>query len=235
MSRFTYRVELAYDGSAFCGFARQPGSKTVEGALVDALRSLVPELTRVSVGGRTDRGVHATGQVVSFWSRVELDPDEVAAAIDESQPSDWAVREVRLVPRWFHASFSARERRYVYLSADEGDVPIDRLDRMLGALVGRRCFGAFARDTARGAPTVRNLREARARHAGDGQIRMDFAADGYLRRQIRVLVATALREAHAGAPEDVLVRIADSGDRRRTAPPADPGGLTLTRVSYEPR
>jgi tRNA pseudouridine38-40 synthase len=234
MDRFTYRATLAYRGSAFAGFARQPGLTTVEGTVVAALAPLVPALAGLSVGGRTDRGVHATGQVISFWSRQPLDVEAIEAAIDAAAPGDLAALEVRLVSRRFHAQHSARMRRYAYFLIDGGRYDASRLDRMLVPLIGRRDFGAFARDTYPGAKTERRLIEARAQRIAPDQLRLEFAADGFLRRQIRVMVGTLLREADAGGEEQVMLRIAETRDRRATGHPADPDGLVLTYVGYEP-
>ena len=104
---------------------------------------------------------------------------------------------------------------------------------MLQALRGRRDFYAFARDTPRGARTTRSLSHAEVR-AEQGALRFDLEADGFLRRQVRVLVSTALREAQLEAPDDILVRLAASMDRRATAPAAPPEHLTLVAVRYDP-
>lgn len=234
MTRVTYRLELAYDGAAFRGYARQPGLRTVEGALADALAEFLPDRPGLPCGGRTDRGVHATAQVVSFWSRGSLPIADVAARIEAAGAGDLVVQDLRVVPRWFHARYSASQRRYVYLH-DDPSVDVARLDRLLGALVGLLCFSAFARDTPPGANTRRALDLATARRSDGGRIRFDFAARSFLRRQVRVLVATALREAIAGADDHSLVQIAATGDRRASAHPAEPGGLYLSKIAYAPR
>src|SRR5688572_19548755 len=82
--RQTYRVTLAYEGAPFTGFARQAGKRTVESVLVASLQPLVPELEVVAVGGRTDSGVSASGQVISFWSRAQLDRSVISDAIDRA-------------------------------------------------------------------------------------------------------------------------------------------------------
>jgi tRNA pseudouridine(38-40) synthase len=236
VKRRTFRIGLAYDGAAFAGFQKQPGIQTVEGTLIEALRPILPSLKGLAVGGRTDRGVHATGQVASFWTLRPLDPGEVAARISAAMPGALEATEVRLVPPSFHAQFSAVGRRYVYQF--EGQLDPRRLRRLLQPLLGTRSFTAFARDTPPGTTTVRRLLEADVRAVdvdGRSMLRFDFAATGFLRRQIRVMVATAVREAEAAAPDDALLRMCDAGDRRATAWPAPPEGLTLTRIAYEPR
>lgn len=233
MARVTYRATIAYDGSAFAGFSRQKDQRTVEGTLLDALRTLMPEITTVACGGRTDKGVHATGQVISFWSRGPLDLDALFTVLDRSAPNALAVRDLRVVPRRFHASFSATARSYSYFHRDDGQADVDALDALVDRLVGRRCFSAFARDTPKGRSTVRRLLSARVRRWGPDLVRFDLRAEGFLRRQVRVTVATALREAALGAPADRLAELALRADRRATAPAIDGGGLYLVGVDYD--
>ena len=232
----TYRVLLAYDGRAFAGFARQPGQHTVEAVLRAVLRQVAPDFKAFAVAGRTDRGVSAVGQVVSFRSGTPNLVSHLHRAIDEVDPGKLACLEVQVVPRWFHAQHSAVSRTYVYFT-DSFDPALDvaRLDRLLGALIGTRCFSAFARDTPPGASTIRRLMDAQARTTTlDTRkgVRFEFTANAFLRRQVRIMVSTGLREAMADAPDDRLVELAETGDRRLTAPAADPFGLTLVHVGY---
>lgn len=231
----TYRATIAYEGRAFGGYARQLDLDTVEAALLEALGLVLPAAPTIAVAGRTDRGVSATGQVVSFRAGGRGLGPQIQEAIDRVRPETLTCLEVREVDRRFHAQYSARARRYVYLHPEPPGLDLPRLDRMLEALQGRRCFGAFARDTPPGQSTVRSLREARARREqvdGQAMIRFDLLADAFLRRMVRVLVATAIREAVAGAADEALVVLAAAGDRRGTALPAPAEGLTLSRVIY---
>jgi tRNA pseudouridine(38-40) synthase len=115
---------------------------------------------------------------------------------------------------------------------DAGEHDAALLDELLRNLRGRRCFSAFARDTPPGQTTVRHLLDASARRDTLDVIRFDFVASGFLRKQVRVMVATALREASQGAAGDRLAELAASGQRRATARPADPGGLYLAGIDY---
>ncbi|MCK6547902.1 hypothetical protein L6R52_18770 [Myxococcota bacterium] len=237
MKRCTYRVELAYDGTAFAGFAHVPGERTVWSTLRAALGPVAPGFAKLAAAGRTDRGVSATGQVISFISRDPVDVDVIRRAIDDAPPGAIAALDVRRVSDKFHAQFSASTRRYVYLLPDDPDVDVARLDRMLCALLGRRSFRAFSRNTPPDKKTEKTLLDARARRVStdDGpKLRVELAGDAFLRKQVRVLVATAVREAKSGGDDDVLVRIAEARDKRETALPAPAEGLYLVRVGYEP-
>src|SRR5689334_19445803 len=145
MDRHTYRIEIAYRGFGFVGFKRQVGERTVESQLVAALAPLVPDLPKLAAGGRTDKGVSATGQVISFWSRPRLALDRIAQAIDEAAPGEIFALDVREVSRSFHAQFSAKSRRYLFVWPGDADLA-PAIDRMLCVLIGRRSFHAFARD-----------------------------------------------------------------------------------------
>lgn len=231
----TYRLVLAYDGAAFWGFARQPDRTTVEGALRAALGTLPCEVRALAVAGRTDRGVSADGQVVSFRLRPPQPEADVAAAVDAAAPEALQILSTDRVPRAFHAAFGATRRRYAYLWPDDGTLPAATLDQLVGALVGRRDFTAYARDTPAGQSTVRRLEHASVRpghHGARPVLVFRFVADAFLRRQVRVMVATAVREARRGAPADALVRLAETRDRTATAPAADPIPLRLVGVDY---
>lgn len=184
--------------------------------------------------------------MVSFHTRSTVEERRLRAALEtlippRRAPSPFAeleealgdralvVRASAAVPRSFHASFSATARRYRYHLAQA----VDRaaLAAMLGALRGERCFSAFARDTPAGARTVKHLYEARVVADGTSTV-VELAASGFLRRQVRVLIATALRELARGAGPEALVDLARRGVRSETAPPAAADRLCLAGVDY---
>ena len=234
----TYRVTLGYDGAQFHGYAIQPDVTTVERVLRRALRPFAGDRKlALAVGGRTDRGVHAVRQVVSFKLPRSMPTAELFLALNRCHPGLW-IDEVRAVPKWFHAHFCARARHYVYLAPDDGSACPIRMQRQLDALAGRRCFYAFARDTPGGQPTLRRLSVATVRPVtfnGQSRLRFDFCADAFLRRMVRVLVSTTLATGRHDAPPDALVRLAERRDRRATGWPAPPEHLYLASVDYDPR
>lgn len=232
-----YAVVLAYDGTSFAGFARQPGQRTVEACLRAKLSPVVPGLRRWAVAGRTDRGVSATGQVLSFRADEGALAERIAQAVDTAAPGDLVCLGAEEAARGFHAQFWAIERRYLYLHpASPQELALaPRLDRLLAHLEGRRCFVAFSRETPPGKVTVRHLRRASCTTGvvgGQAALRFELCADGFLRRMVRVVVATALEAAKAALPDETLARIAASGDRARTATPAPPEPLRLAEVRY---
>jgi tRNA pseudouridine38-40 synthase len=107
MRRHTYRVEIAYDGTAFAGFAHVPGQRTVWSTLRGALIRVVPGFNKLDAAGRTDKGVSAIGQVISFIASEPAALDAIARAIDEAAPGALAALDVRQVSNSFHAQFTA--------------------------------------------------------------------------------------------------------------------------------
>src|SRR5688572_26261179 len=106
----TLRLTLEYDGSGFRGWARQPGERTVEGTLREALDAVFPEWSRLAVAGRTDTGVHATGQVASLEVAGGPPVERLSAALSAALPEDVAVVGAEVAPEGFHARFSATAR-----------------------------------------------------------------------------------------------------------------------------
>lgn len=235
--RRNFRLEIAYDGSGFIGWQQQPDGRTVEGVLVEALKPLVPGLRGLLVGGRTDRGVHASGQVASFWTYQRPDPLEIQEALNTAAPGEIYCADVRPVSRRFHARFSAKSRAYAYLHDDGGELDVDRLNRMLAPIMGLHDYFAFSRSTPVGASTVRRIYDARARRirldGGGPGLAFLFSGNGFIRHQIRVMVATLLREARLDRDDEIMLRLLSQRERMETAEPAPPDGLILTKIGYD--
>ncbi|MEM7675440.1 MAG: hypothetical protein AAF449_05495, partial [Myxococcota bacterium] len=186
-----------------------------------------------AVGGRTDKGVHATGQVISF-RLPPTSPSVIKAAIEAAHPAIW-VQSVKIVPSWFNARACARSRAYVYLMPSKPGLDVAPLQRQLDALCGRRCFFAFSRGTPKGQNTRRRLLRAVVRSTiVDEQpyLQFELEADRFLRRMVRLIVATAVANAANG--DRSLVEIARRQDRAATAAAAPPEGLYLRWVRYDP-
>ena len=233
------RLTLEYDGTGFHGWARQPGLRTVEGALRDALDAVFPRWDRLAVAGRTDTGVHATGQVASLEVEGGPPAERAADALTAALPEDVAVLESVPAPDDFHARFSARSRSYRYRILTGRRSPlearrafwwprhadVDALQEAAAALVGEHDFRAFTPTETQHDVFLRNVLAAEWMREGD---RLDFTitADSFLRHMVRTLVGTMLER-----PDRVGAAL-DGADRSEAGLTAPPWGLYLERVGY---
>jgi len=236
------RLTLEYDGGAFHGWARQPDQRTVEGVLRDALDVIYPRgWNDLAVAGRTDTGVHATGQVASVLVTAGAPAAKAAEALNTALPPDVSVLAVEDAPEGFHARFSATARSYRYIvlnrparSALEArrslwwprPVELERLNACASHLPGEHEFTAFTPAESQHEVFVRIVREAAWERRGD-HLHFTVTADSFLRHMVRTLVGTMLQSS----PER-FVRLLDARPRSEGGATAPPWGLYLERVEY---
>lgn len=241
----TYRIDLAYDGSGFHGYAKQPNVRTVQSELEAALFKLTG-VVETTVAGRTDRGVHARAQVVSFESDDDIDTDRVFRSLNRQLAPEIAVSRVAAAPEGFNARFSATSRAYTYLVLNrvvpdpflaktswhyETPLDLDRMNQGMSHLVGEHDFAAFCRK-AGVRSTVRRLDSTRWADQGDGLLAFDVAASSFCHQMVRSLVAVAVEvgrgRLNPGQVQDILA----SQDRHQAKGAAPAHGLTLVAVNY---
>jgi tRNA pseudouridine38-40 synthase len=223
----------------------QANAPTVQGEIERALATICGEQVRIALAGRTDAGVHATGQVCSFRSATELDPATIRRGVDALLPADIAVRDVAEADEGFHARFSATGRTYEYRIRRgahreplerhrEHWVPqaldVDAMERATAALVGRHDFVAFATGSPTG-HTMRTVRRAEWRREGT-LLRFEVEADGFLRGMVRAIVGTLLWVGTGHTRAEQVGAILASRDRAQAGPNAPAAGLCLVAVSY---
>lgn len=244
------RIDLAYDGTEFHGWAAQPGLRTVQGTLEEWIGKVLrlggpPSLV---VAGRTDAGVHARGQVC----HVDLDLDEDPSATLQHRlrrvlPEDLAIRRVSPAPEGFDARFSAIWRRYCYRLSDGAPDPLLRghvtpvkqpvdvgaLDAAAGLLIGLRDFAAFCKPRD-GATTIRDLRELSATRRPDGTVEIHLLADAFCHSMVRSLVGALTAVADGRRTLAWLEEVAASSVRHGEVHVMPARGLTLEEVGYPP-
>lgn len=256
------RIDLAYDGTEFSGWAAQPGRRTVEGELCRGLATVLRSEgdVRVAVAGRTDAGVHARGQVAHAdidpvaWAQLPgrsgLDPAEAARTrLRGVLPPDIVVRSVVPAPPGFDARFSALRRRYLYRITDDPSMvdPLRRRDTVVvrqrldvavmdeasTALLGLHDFGAFCRKRE-GATTVRTLLEFSWRRARDGVVEGTVVADAFCHSMVRALVGSVVPVGEGRLDKVVPRAVLGAAVRDSRVKVMPPHGLSLEEVVYPP-
>ena len=244
------KLTVEYDGTDFCGYQAQgKGERTVQSVLAEALATLSPreELTLYGAG-RTDTGVHALGQVVSFQTESGLPIDRWAIALNSLLPPDISIARAEEASEGFHARFSARQRHYRYLiwtrrtrSAVWGryslhyrrPLEIVTMREAAKLLIGTHDFASYARGGGNpGMTTVRDLRRLSVHRFSNGLL-ISATATGFLRTMVRNLAGALITVGAGDLPPEALTEILNLRDRSRNPiPPAAPHGLCLLRVDY---
>lgn len=242
------RLELAYDGTDFAGWQKQPGQRTVQGVLETELTRISgDESVTVRGAGRTDAGVHARCQVADCEVNGRMDDEQLAHTLRSVLPPDLRPLLIRTVPGSFHSRRSARSKSYRY-SIDRsraGDPFVARyalhhprgldfaaMRRGLAMLPGKRDWSGFTAAACEIENRVRTLEEASLELPDSETAWLNFRADGFLTYMVRNLVGTLLEIGRGRMPEKRILEILDSGDRSLAGPTAAARGLCLQQVNY---
>ena len=239
------RLTLAYDGAEFRGWAKNAGQRTVEGVLSGALSRALGNDPKLSVAGRTDAGVHARGQVVSFVADDDVDLERLQRSVNGMLAPEIVANEVRRAPEGFNARFSATAREYRY-RIDTGPWPdpfearfvlhrpgglaVARMRQAARPLLGEHDFASFCRRPQSGG-TVRRLERLSIASDGD-RVEITALANAFLHQMVRALAGTLVAVGDGRIEPTEVARILAAGDRARTPQMAPAHGLTLERVVY---
>jgi len=249
VSRTIYLL-AAYDGTEFHGWQRQPGMRTVQGVLEDALRRVLRHDVALVGCGRTDAGVHAAGHVSSFATTASIETSKLRHAIGSRLPTDLAVLEAREVHPDFHATQSAVSKLYRYRIHHGQRRPVERdrqryayhcwhaLDELRMAAAARHFVGlldfcAMTPVQNRRETTVRRVLRCDVARHGD-EVRIDVEGDGFLYHQVRTMAGTLIDVARGINHPDDVPEVLASRDRSRAGPTAPAHGLCLRWVRYPP-
>jgi tRNA pseudouridine38-40 synthase len=238
---------VEYEGTGFAGWAAQPERRTVEGVLSEALSTVLRQPVKMSVAGRTDAGVHASGQVVSFEADTELRPALISYKTTAVLPKDVALRRCVAVREDFDARRDARSRTYEYrIVNDEIRSPLERhhagyapqrldlelLPEAASLVEGTHDFRAFTPQKSYHVRFERIVTGSRWTRQGD-LLRYRITADSFLYGMVRTLIGTMIEVAGGRRDLTEFARLL-SGGRRSEAGPAVPSkGLTLVGVGYD--
>ncbi len=243
------RLLIGYDGTGFRGFAAQPDQRTVEGVLTKALNQVLHGEIAITCSGRTDAGVHAWGQVVSFEATPGLEPERLQISLNGMLGPEIVIREAELVAPGFSARRSATWRRYRYtiVSRPFPDPflaryawwvrqPLDLSTLRLAAdpFVGRRDFSSFCRPpTIGGKSLVRRVYDSGWTDLGDGVLRYEVRASSFCWQMVRSMVGTMVDVGMGKRAPGDMMGILARRDRSAAGEPAPPHGLCLWDVGYE--
>jgi tRNA pseudouridine38-40 synthase len=257
------RLDFAYDGTDFAGWAAQPGLRTVEGELSAALTTILrcPEPVRLTVAGRTDAGVHARGQVAHAdvdpraWSQLpgrsgRVPADAALSRLNGVLPADIVMRSVTPAPAGFDARFSATRRRYLYRLCDRPERldPLRRRDTVVvrrpldveamhaasQRLLGLKDFAAFCKKRD-GATTIRTLLDYSWTRDDEGVLRGTVVADAFCHSMVRSLVGAVVPVGEGRRPETWPAEVLGAALRDPRVVVMPPHGLSLEEVSYPPQ
>lgn len=240
-----YQLILAYDGTELQGFQRQGSKRTVQGEVEQALRHLNWSGTTLLAAGRTDSGVHASGQVIAFDLDWKHSPEELGKALNATLPADLAVKAVRVVREDFHPRYDALSRTYRYriFSQPERDPlseryawrvwpPLDceRLQAAAEKLIGTHDFAAFGSPMRSGGSTIRTVLEAFWEQQA-GFMQFEITANAFLYRMVRKVV---FEQVQVGLGRLDLATFTQGVEAAQPLTPglAPPTGLSLVRVKY---
>lgn len=242
----TFKATLAYDGTNYAGWQMQAGPETLQGVLEEALRPIEDRRIVVHAAGRTDAGVHAAGQVVSFSLESSISAEALGRALNVRLPVDVRVMRVEEAAADFNARFHARHKTYHYaifngqvvpppLSRYVWHVPApldhDLMQQAAALIVGEHDFAAFQ---AAGGSVITTRRAIITSHVTrqDHTVVYQVTGTGFLRHMVRNIVGTLVDVGRGRRPVDDMRRVLASCDRANASATAPPQGLTLWSVDY---
>ncbi len=242
----TVKLVVAYDGTRYAGWQRQPHRPSVQETLEQAVARVTGSVSRVVGAGRTDAGVHALAQVAHFRTSSQLPADRFVGALNHYLPPDIAVRRSEDAPEHFHARRDARWRAYRYLVWNrpgrnpflrdhallwEGNLDVARMQAAAQLLQGRHDFAAFCVAGSSPRTTVCTVYRLRVFRRGPFVV-VDVVADRFLRHMVRMLVGTLLEVGSAKRSAEQLGEVLRARNSQQAGPVVAPSGLYLLGVGY---
>ena len=241
-----YKLTVAYDGTRFFGWERQPDVDTIQGKLESVLAELTGAAVDVIGAGRTDAGVHARAMTASAVLDTDKAPEEIRDYLNRYLPDAIAVREVKPCAERFHARYNALGKTYRYTCFDGPVKPVfdrryvtvldyapdvERMRRAAEYLQGEHDFASFCGNPRMKKSTVRTVDAIHIERRRDRVI-FTFHGNGFLQNMVRILVGTLLEVGRGYWEPEHVREILEAKDRRQAGPTAPPEGLCLMKVDY---
>jgi tRNA pseudouridine38-40 synthase len=241
------KLTLCYDGTQFHGWQRQPGLRTVQQCVEEAIGQLTGNPTNATASSRTDAGVHALGQVAHFLTDSQHSVEVFIRALNALLPRDIRVLDAVDKPQAFHATLDARSKRYRYV-VDNGrfaspfqlryswhvHTPLDEAAMARGGeyLLGRHDFHSFETEWPNRTSSVRTILDVSVERRDD-VVHFEVEADGFLYNMVRSIVGTLTLVGAGKRPESWVGEVLAAEDRTQAGPTAPPQGLFLVRVNHD--
>ena len=241
------RIDLAYDGTNFSGWAIQPDRRTVQACIEEAISKIARVNVETIVAGRTDAGVHATGQVIHVDVPEEMGIDDLGYKLNRILDEDVRINGIEIAPPAFHARFSALRRYYEYRILDENKViqpmarlntaswyrplDMDLMNRASALLLGTHNYAAFCK-YREGATTIRTLETYQWRRDGEGVLVADVVADAFCYSMVRNLVGAIVCVADGRKDPEWITTLLEDKERVSDSLVFPARGLTLYKVDY---
>ena len=241
------RLDISYDGTNFSGWAIQPDRRTVQQSVEEAIRTVSQARAETIVAGRTDAGVHATGQVIHVDVPESLELDDLAYKLNRILDEDIRINKIQIAPPAFHARFSALRRYYEYRILDENKVipplarfntaswyrplDVDQMNHASALLLGTHDFAAFCK-YREGATTIRTLETYQWRRDREGYLVGDVVADAFCYSMVRNLVGAIVCVADGRKESDWISTLLENKERVSDSLVFPARGLSLYKVDY---
>ncbi|MDD3012796.1 MAG: tRNA pseudouridine(38-40) synthase TruA [Candidatus Gastranaerophilales bacterium] len=244
-SVFRYVLVIEYLGGSFAGSQVQPGQRTVQSEIESVLNVLTGHDVKTVFAGRTDRGVHAKGQVVHFDLPFEIDTYKFIHSMNSVLPADISIISIKQTERDFHSQRSAQYRWYKYTINNRQqrsswfnnalhisqELDIDNMNKALSYLIGKHDFSSFKSSNSSN-PAKECIFHRAICLKDAGIIYIDLIADRFLYNMVRIIVGTVICIGKGSFPPEYMLEVLEAKDRTKAGPTARPEGLVLMSVGY---
>ena len=241
------KIIVEYDGTDYHGWQCQADLLTVQKTIEDAIRQITKENVKIAGSGRTDTGVHAMGQVASFFTETQMDTETLRKALNSTLPRDISIIKAREVPDGFHAQFSSRSKVYEYRIFNRPHPPALQRNRVwhipgkldtgemkeaAAYLEGTHDFSVFATANITVKSTVRTVKRVHIKKTREGIILVEIEAEGFLKRMVRMITGTLVETGKGKLSPEGFGQILSEGRKTKNVFTAPPQGLFLKKVIY---
>ncbi len=239
---------LEYDGSHYCGWQSQPAGCSIQDALEAALSQIAQEKIRIITAGRTDTGVHALYQVIHFDTQIQRPISAWVRGVNALLAHDIAVLWAAEVSDEFHARYSARERRYLYLLLNQPVRPginnnkvgwyhqsleVEKMQVAANILIGEHDFSSFRAAECQAKSPIRTITQLNITRRGN-LLMFDLRANAFLQHMVRNIIGCLVYVGKGKYPSEWMHELLNNGNRAYAAPTFSPAGLYLAGVRYDP-